>query len=236
MPRVPGLSTVSCGLRTMYAGLCIIVLCVAVCFGLPPIQERLNWQIDPGILKKVYVYGVLGGWGLVLLGQFLCLAAPSASGAVLPTIVSVLLSAAGVAYWVLLHFLSNILPEDLTRLEKPLPITIFIASAALFLMGLRRLAQFIRSDALVSRAKLAFVVCVAALAVWIALAGIERANPDLLQRLPELGRYDGRFTAYAIGLAFAVVAFLLYANLLTYLSRGIRDYQSGKTLPEDKLP
>jgi hypothetical protein len=220
----------------MYGGLCIIVLCVAVYFGLPPIQERLNWQINQGILQNIYVYGVLGGWGLVLLGQFLCLAAPSASGAVLPIIASVLLSAAGVAYWVLLHFLSNILPEDLTRLEKPLPITIFIASAALFLMGLRRLAQFVRSDALVSRAKLALVVCVAALAVWIALSAIERANPDLLQRLPELGRYDGRFTAYAIGLAFAVVAFLMYANLLTYLSRGIGDYQSDKTLAADKLP
>jgi len=228
MPRVPGLSTVSCGLRTMYAGLCIIVLCVAVYFGLPPIQERLNWQINQDILQNIYVYGVQGGWGLVLLGQFLCLAAPSASGAVLPIIASVLLSAAGVAYWVLLHFFSNILPEELTRLKEPLPITIFIASAALFLMGLRRLAEFIHSDALVSRAKLAFVVCGATLAIWIALTTIERTNPDLLQRLPELGRYDGRFTAYAIGLAFAVVAFLLYANLLTYLSRGIRDYQRGE--------
>jgi hypothetical protein len=228
MPRVPGLSTVSCGLRTMYAGLCIIVLCVAAYFGLPPIQERLNWQIDPDILKKIYVYGVLAGWGLVLLGQFLCLAAPTQSGAVLPIIASVLLSSAGVAYWVMLYFFRDMLPEDLTRLEQPLQITIFILSAALFLMGLRRLAEFIHSEALVSRAKLAFVVCGAALAVWIALTAIERTNPDLLQRLPELGRYDGRFTAYAIGLAFAVAAFLLYANLLTYLSRGLREYQRSE--------
>jgi hypothetical protein len=228
MPRVPGLSTVSCGLRTMYAGLCIIVLCVAVYFGLPPIQEKLNWQVDPDILLKIYVYGVLGGWGLVLLGQFLCLAAPATSGAVLPIIASILLSSAGVAYWVVLHLFPNTLPEELAQLKRPLPLTIFLFSAALFLMGLRRLAEFIHSEALVSRAKLAFVVCGAALAVWIALTAVERANPDLLQRLPELGRYDGRFTAYAIGRAFAVVAFLLYANLLTYLSRGLREYQRSE--------
>jgi hypothetical protein len=231
MPSVPGLSTVSFGLRVMYIGLCIIVLSVAAYFGIPPLQERVGFQIDPAILAKVYIYGVLGGWALVVLGQVLCLAVPKGSGALLPILASVLLSLAGTAHWVFLKFFPSTLPPDLETLEQPLQITIFIFSAALFLMGLRRLAEFIRSDANVSRAKLAFVVSVAALAIWIGISTIERANPDFLQKLPEMGRYDGKFTAYAIGLAFAVAAFLLYANLLTYLSKAVKKYDRGGLAP-----
>ncbi len=195
----PALRRTGLGLSLVYYGIITLLLtatvgAIVVPFLLPK---------APMVLIVVGI-AIMAGFLLLVIGPILCLAVPSESGAKGFILGSVTLQVINVAFSVAQQFAG--IPQAL------IPVTqlVSIVSAILFVMFMKKLAEYIGRPDLAKRAQNVLIIGVVLLLVAIVAAGAMAVNPMFGM----------------LGLVLAVLglmAFVMYANLVDALRKGIQN-------------
>ena len=210
------LRKVKTGLMLVYTGICGVLLCA---IGSVLVSMTLGGVLNPVFRIGVLVFGVVS-----FIGQIACTAAPRESGArsfaiaaVVLTCVSVLavvsLFATGLAVGFGVRLGNEIGIESYLRFVQViagLQIVANLASQVCYIYFLKRLALFVERSDIAGRAVKSLIVGVISL-VAIILAAV---TSEVLG-IESLGLLA------VIGLIGLLIAFVMYANTITYLRKAI---------------
>jgi hypothetical protein len=196
----PELTRTRHGLSLVYFGICTIILSVII--------TVVAALVGP-LLAIVGTVGVRAGALMTLVGPLFCLSVPTATGARGLIVASVILQ---------LTFYALSIAASVVTFRVPLFGVILMngtgfAATVLFLLFLRRLAEYIGRQDLAKRARNVLLLIVVVILVTVAFYGI----------IPMAGGVArGALAAIAMGSGvIALIAFVMYANLVDGLRKSL---------------
>ncbi len=222
----PSLTRVANGLGMIYAGIVVALLAGiggGILFGVLVAGQNLEAAQLVGFLIFA---GTIIAWILNIVGNLFCLATPAETGAQGMIYASV--ASMGINLIITVGVWLKIMPDGARNVQ----LLFGLISGVTFLIFLRRLALFIGRLDLANRARSILIWCaglflalVAALAIMIGSAGFAAFQAAAKGRAAELGNAaggvaTGGFMILVILIA-ALITFVRYANLLTYLRKAI---------------
>ncbi len=222
----PSLMKVANGLGMIYAGI-VVALLAGIGGGIlvGVLTAGRNFDAAEFVAIMILVASIVS-WILNIVGSLFCLATPEESGAQGMIYASV--AAMGINLLITIAMWLKLMPHGANNIQYLLS----LISGVTFLVFLRRLALFIGRQDLAARARsiLAwciglFIALVAALAIMVGSAGWAVLDAAARGRAANLGNAAGGVAAGGLMILIvaiaALITFVRYANLLTYLRKAI---------------
>jgi hypothetical protein len=201
------LAGVERGLRMVYLGICGIIISVII--------AGLSAILFPP-LAIVAGLGVLICWLMLIIGPFLCLTAPEESGAKGLIIASILFQLMGFGLSVIsmLGIDSPVVTQAVVQLSGA-------AGSVLFVFFLMKIAKYIGRDDLRKKGANILIGSVVLIAVTVLafVTVIVGGSGEML----------GVIAILIIGVG-ALILFLMYANLINYLSKAIASLRANASV------
>ncbi|MCO6043976.1 hypothetical protein NG895_08655 [Aeoliella sp. ICT_H6.2] len=200
------LRKVKLGLTLVYIGICGMLLCVAV------LAPLLMFSLGASRIELVALLGlaVLVFSVVMLVGQIFCIAVPAESGARPFAISAVVLEVVCLLAMVLGTIATVVgMLATVGAIGQALA---NVGSVTCFLLFLRKVAQYIERPDIAARAMRALIVGVLS-TIAIAVGAMGPFAP------PTQGEFLGWLAI--LGMLGALVAFVMYANTVTYLRKAI---------------
>jgi len=218
--RTEGLSGVASGLAAMYYGLLLIVATYLFGAATPGFAPQVIQAVG-GPMNYLYIVGglLIAGYVFYVAGQVKCLSISSSSDAGTYIYLSVVLMLLSLGITVAGFFMA--VPKELTYAQ----IGMNLLSFALFLIFEKSVAMMIGRPDLASKASRVMAYSIVVGVAGTAMGAYTYANVDP-KADPEAFRQNaGTFAIVFLVLGlFALITFIMYANLLLFLSRAIRSH------------
>jgi hypothetical protein len=213
---LPGMKTIGIGLSLVYYGIVIVLLAMFCLFlggmVLQSVPSRTTTTASAFAAFGLTTFGaMLLGCLMVFVGQVVCAAVPSITGAKVFALAAVVLQVASVA-----HSLLPLVQRLVPTLNPPWPVTILLNSlgaigTVCFVLFMRRVSLFLARTDLARRARNVLIVGA------ILVAGIVALVFAAQSRQPDSTVPVAIFTL--IVLVAALICFVMYANLVNSLRK-----------------